>query len=163
MQRHLTVFVILAVLALALSVVGDTEIVEKSAPDPEIIDTTVVVEQQVMSDQIVAYYFHGTRRCVTCRKIEAYSQEALEAGFAVQIADSSLVWTPVNYDEEDNRHFIDDYKLYTKTLILSRVREGKEVGWKNLDKIWELVGDKKDFIAYVQSSTDEFIKSDSAQ
>jgi hypothetical protein len=35
-------------------------------------------------------------------------------------------------------------------VILSRVENGKETTWKNLEKIWELVGDKGAFVKYVQ-------------
>jgi hypothetical protein len=52
----------------------------------------------------------------------------------------------VNFDDEVNRHFVNDYKLYSQSLILSRVRGGKEVAWANLDKIWTLVGNKEEFL-----------------
>ncbi len=109
------------------------------------------------SDRIIAYYFYGNRRCATCRKLESYSEEALLTGFESELADSSLVWRAVNYDEEENEHYIKDYQLYTKTLILSRDGDLEEGQWKNLDKIWELVGDKDEFIDYVQTQTRLFM------
>lgn len=109
------------------------------------------------SDRIIAYYFYGNRRCATCRKLEAYSEEALLTGFESELADSSLVWRAVNYDEKENKHYIKDYQLYTKTLILSREGDAKEGEWKNLDKIWELVRYKDKFIKYVQSETRTFM------
>lgn len=108
------------------------------------------------SDVITAYYFHGTQRCATCRKLEAYSREALETGFPEDIADSSIVFTIINYDLDENRHYIDDYGLYTKALILSKVSDGNEVEWKNFDKIWKLVRDKNEYIEYVQKETADF-------
>ena len=38
------------------------------------------------SSQFVAYYFHGNFRCATCRKLEAYSEEAITKGFVDQLA-----------------------------------------------------------------------------
>ena len=32
--------------------------------------------------KVIAYYFHTNTRCSTCMKIEAYSKEAIEQGFA---------------------------------------------------------------------------------
>ncbi len=110
-------------------------------------------------DRIIATYFHGDRRCATCRKLEAYSREALETGFAEELGDSTLVWRTVNYDRAENKHFLKDYGLFTKALVLSRTRSGEEVGWKNLDKIWELVRNKEDFIKYVQGEMRGFIDS----
>jgi len=106
---------------------------------------------------VIAYYFHSNRRCATCMKLESYSEEALKTAFEDELADSSLVWRAMNYDEEGNEHFIEDYKLYTKAVVLSRVDDEREVEWKNLDKIWELVGDKDKFIEYVQTETRAFM------
>jgi hypothetical protein len=116
------------------------------------------VETATQETQIVAYYFHGTQRCPTCMKLEAYSYEALEGGFDQQLQDSTIVWKVVNYDEEEFKHYIDDYKLYTKAVVLSRVVDGEETEWKNLDKIWQLVGDKDEFVAYVKTETKAFVE-----
>ena len=32
-------------------------------------------------DQLVIYYLHGNRRCMTCETLEAYSEEALSTKF----------------------------------------------------------------------------------
>lgn len=112
------------------------------------------------SEFVIAYYLHGTRRCATCLKLEAFSLEALQDGFQNELSDSSIVWRVVNYDLKENQHYLKDYSLYTKSLILSRVRNGREVQWKNLDKIWELVHDKDKFINYVQAETSAFINRD---
>ena len=47
--------------------------------------------------------------------------------------------------------------LYTKALILARVVDGEEVEWKNLDRIWALVGNKKDFLGYVREELKRFL------
>ena len=111
----------------------------------------------VTADVIVATYFHGDVRCPTCIKLESYSGEALKTGFEKELKDSSLVWRTVNWDRDENKHYVDDYQLYTKALILSRMRDGKEVAFTNLDSIWTLVGDKDQFIKYVQNHTRSFI------
>jgi hypothetical protein len=35
-------------------------------------------------------------------------------------------------------------------VVLSRRVSGKEVAWTNLPAVWEVVGDKSNFIAYVE-------------
>ena len=106
---------------------------------------------------VLVTYFHGDQRCATCMKLETYSHEAVEEAFANELADSSIVWRTVNYDREENEHYIKDYGLFTKSVILSRVVEGKEVEWKNLKEIWDRVGDKRDFVAYVQEELKSFL------
>lgn len=109
------------------------------------------------TEQVVVYYLHMNRRCATCNKLEAYSQQALATGFAESLKDSSLVWQVVNFEQEGNEHFAEDYRLFSQSLILSRQVDGDETEWRNLDQIWKLVGDKEKFIAYVQTEVSRFL------
>ena len=102
--------------------------------------------------KVIAYYFHVTVRCVTCRAIESYSREAIEQGFGRELKDGAVEWRPVNVQQPENRHFIRDYQLFTRSLVLVRVRDGKQVEWRNLEKVWDLVGRKGEFLKYVQSN-----------
>jgi len=125
-------------------------------------DTALIADDSThVKEYFVAYYFHGDKRCMTCKKLESFSEEAFTAGFQKELEDSILIWRTVNYDKKDNKHFIDDYQLYTKALVLSRIKDGKEMEWKNLDKIWQKVGNQEDYIKYVQSETRKFIAGES--
>ncbi|UCC81161.1 MAG: hypothetical protein JSW64_07335 [Candidatus Zixiibacteriota bacterium] len=139
---------------LTISSAQDTEL--QPADDIQVADS-VAANQDSSSENIVATYFHGTRRCMTCRKLEAYSEEALRAAFEEELSDSTLIWRAVNYDQKENEHYLKDYGLYTKSLILSRVKDNSEIEWKNLDKIWEKVGNKDEFLKYVQEETRAFL------
>ena len=108
--------------------------------------------------KVIAYYFHGSFRCVTCTNMEKYSQEAIEENFKDEIASSKLEFKAVNVEEKGNEHFVNDYQLYTKSLILSMVKDGKEVKSKNLDKIWQLARNKQKFIDYIVSELSAFMK-----
>ena len=108
--------------------------------------------------KVYAYYFHGTMRCPTCHKLEQYSKEAVDTNFKNEIASGKLDFSSINTDERRNEHFIDDYRLYTKSLVLSLVKGGKEVKSKNLNKIWEFVGDKDRFLGYVKEEVADFLK-----
>lgn len=107
---------------------------------------------------VVAYYFHGTMRCPTCHKLEQYSKEAIETNFKDALQSGKLEYKVVNVEDKGNEHFCDDYQLYTKSLILSLIEDGKEIKWKNLDKIWEYVGNKQKFLDYVKAGVTDFLK-----
>lgn len=109
-------------------------------------------------DKVIAYYFHGNARCYTCHTMEQYSKEAIEANFKDAISSGKLEFKSVNIDESGNEHFAQDYQLYTKSLILSLVKAGKEMKWKNLDKIWEHVRDKQKFCDYVTEEVNDFLE-----
>jgi hypothetical protein len=135
--------------------------IDVTTSDSIVSDSIPADSNRQAESKFMAYYFHGNRRCSTCKKLEAYSSEAIEQAFAEKLKNGTLEWRAVNYDEKGNEHFIKDYQLYTKALILSHENGGKELEWKNLDKIWELVGNKDKFISYVQNETRAFLNPDS--
>ncbi len=99
--------------------------------------------------RVVAYYFHATQRCATCRTIESHSAEAITTTFASELARGTLEWRPVNVQLPQNRHFIQDYQLFTRSLVLVEFKDGRQVRYKVLEKTWELVGNKTALQDYV--------------
>lgn len=117
------------------------------------------VETPPPADGVVAYYFYGDVRCATCRKLEAYSNEAITAGFPMEIESGDLVWRAVNVDGQEDAHFVDDFQLVTKAVVLVEYRDGNLTRWENLDKIWTLVRNKENFVQYVQTETRGFLEA----
>ncbi len=109
----------------------------------------------VKADTVV-YYFHGTSRCHTCRTIEAYADEAVKGAFTADLESGRLAWQPTNVDEPANEHFVKDFQLYTRSLVLVDGSNPKR--FKNLERVWQLVGDKPAFLKYVQDEVRAFKK-----
>lgn len=109
--------------------------------------------------KVVATYFHGNIRCVTCRKIEAQAQEAVQDAFGEQIAAGTVEFRAVNVEEDANRHFIQDYQLVTKTLIITEEMDGAVGRWAKLDNVWTLVNDRAAFFRYVQGGVRDYLET----
>lgn len=110
------------------------------------------------STKIIAYYFHATVRCTTCRAIEAYSKEAIHQRFANEISQGRVEWRLVNVQNPENRHFVQDYQLFTKSLVLVLVKNGRQEEYKVLNDTWELVGDKAVMQAYVEKEVRAYLR-----
>ena len=108
-------------------------------------------------NKLIAYYFHGTKRCSTCMTIEAITDESLKTNFADELATGRLVWSVINVDEPGNEHYVYDFKLPTRSVVLVDVRDGEQQRWKNLTRIWELVRDKEAFSSYIEDETRSFL------
>ena len=108
--------------------------------------------------QLIAYYFHGSFRCPTCHNLEKYAKEAIESNFKDELDKGVIVFETVNFEEEGNEHFVNDYQLYSKSLILSLVKDGEEIKHKNLTKIWEYVRNKEKYVDYVKSEINAFLE-----
>jgi hypothetical protein len=115
-------------------------------------DAPALPEPTDSNRKVIAYYFHGTARCPTCLKIEAYSRDAIESGFKDALEAGRLEFKSVNVDEPENGHYVQDYDLYTRSLVLVETDGDKQVRWKNLTRVWDLVRSKEQFVKYVQDA-----------
>lgn len=112
-------------------------------------------------DRVVAQYFHGTTRCVTCIAIEELTREALGSGFSEELRTGKLELRSINVDEPANGHFVEDYQLATRTVVIARFKDGKQGEWKRLDQVWQLVRDREAFINYIQAETRSLLEQSS--
>ena len=106
---------------------------------------------------VTAYYFHGNYRCSNCKKIEQYSREAIENYFKEQLKTKRLVFNIINIDLPENKHYVEDYQLYTRSLIIAEFKDGKQVKWENLTKVWDYLNDRDKFYKYVQSEIQKYL------
>ena len=102
--------------------------------------------------KVVAFYFYGNVRCARCLRFEAWTREALAQHFAPQLEGGRLEWTTINVDEDANRHFIADYALATKSVVIAEFVAGERGRWRNLEKVWELSGNEREFKRYIHDA-----------
>jgi len=107
----------------------------------------------------VAYYFHGTRRCHTCRTIEAQAQEAISTRFAEQLRQGRLKWAAVNLEDIGNEHYASDYAVTGSSLVIAEVKGGRPVRFAKLEKVWQLVYQKPAFMDYVGAEVTAFLQA----
>lgn len=116
-------------------------------------------KKQPQKTKIIAYYFHGTYRCPSCKTIEEWSHDAIKNSFQEELKNGRLVWKALNIEDVQHRHFIKDYNLYTKSLIISEMNGEKEIRWKNLDKVWQLLRNQEKFFSYVASEVKKYLEN----
>ncbi|PWB71781.1 MAG: hypothetical protein C3F15_12325 [Holophagae bacterium] len=116
-----------------------------------------LVDTKDPGNGVVAYYFHGDFRCRTCLAIERQAHETITADFADELASGRLTWRALNVEQPGNEHFVEDFKLVTRSLVLVSYQDGKVQRFQNLDKVWQLVRDEELFSQYVRESTRAFL------
>jgi len=79
---------------------------------------------------------------------------------ADELGSGRLAWRVVNVEEPENEHFVKDFELVTRSLVLTEYEDGEVIHWENLKQVWQLVRDKEQFLDYVHSSTREFLQED---
>jgi hypothetical protein len=108
---------------------------------------------------LVAYYFYDSIRCQTCIKIESLTGQVLKEDYSKELASGSIVWKPIKTDDAGNEHFLKDYKIMTKSVVLSQMEDGKQVRWSNLAKVWELIKDDASYKTYVRDEVAAFMRA----
>ena len=101
-------------------------------------------------NRVVVHYFHGNVRCRSCVTIERFTREAVFDFYDSAIENGNLEWHAINIDEPANQHFINDYELFTRSVIVSEIQAGEEVQWKNLDRVWSLLSNEGEFKSYIR-------------
>jgi len=88
-------------------------------------------------DKIIVYYFHATRRCPTCLGIQDNIEQTINEKFAEETTSGKLSFEELNFEEDANKHFVDEYQLSFSTMIVAAQAGGKTVKWENAEKVWE--------------------------
>lgn len=155
-MKHVTLAVLAVLMFLVVPFLAVADEISSTA-----VETTVSESQTSgASPQLVVYYFHGDRRCKTCNAIEANTKAVLDKRFAEQMKSGAVQWHVINTDKEENAHFEKDFQLLFGSVVAVRNHNGKQVAWKNLQKVWELVWDTDKFNTYLEKEFTEYLKSD---
>ncbi|HKQ49432.1 MAG TPA: nitrophenyl compound nitroreductase subunit ArsF family protein [Phycisphaerae bacterium] len=126
---------------------------DPSPVEPQAAANTPATPAPEAGHVIAVYYFHGDFRCKKCLAMEAYTREAVQKMLADQIRGGTVQWRVANFDQKENEHFVQDYALTASAVVLVEMEGSKARRWKNLDKIWDLVGDEASFKEYIVAET----------
>ncbi|WP_455637037.1 nitrophenyl compound nitroreductase subunit ArsF family protein [Parabacteroides sp.] len=95
---------------------------------------TAKVEQtqpQETKDRVEILYFHGKKRCATCMAIEKNAQEAIEAQFADELKNGTVVFKTLDISKAENEKIAEKYEVTWSSLFISKWKDGKET-YENL-------------------------------
>ena len=159
-KKFIEIFIMIAVVLAITGAQGlCAGITAKDGP----VEATALEKQDVSPHEVagdrsvVVYYFHTTNRCYSCTQLEKMTYLAIVEGFEQELADGRVKFAAINVEQDENKHFVKDYKLYTKSVIVSAEAHGNEKRWKNLQKVWELLRDDQAFTDYVQEEVRQYL------
>ena len=92
--------------------------------------------------------------------MESEAEAVVRDDFADDIASGLIAWKTVNLQEPEYEHFALRYKLDGPSLVLVEWGEDKEVRWKNLDRIWELIDSPAQYREYVRAELAAYVEGD---
>lgn len=69
-------------------------------------------------DKVEVFYFHLTRRCVTCQAVENESRNAIESLYPEQVKKGTVSFTSVNIELEGSKAVAERCKVTGQTLLV---------------------------------------------
>ena len=137
----------------------------KISPDPAVTNaataqsaatTTATAEatapKATRQPSVVVTYFTTDVRCVSCKTIERLTRETLKRDFAKAMESGQLRFQTINIDRPENKHYIQEYDLSFKTVVVNRPSQSTDGDWEKLDDVWRLLNEPNDFAAYVNAA-----------
>ncbi len=97
-------------IAIALLIFFATQIQTESFAQ----NTTAAAEEAVVE----VYYFHLTRRCVTCRVVEKETENSINENFKQMVDEGKLVYLILNLEEGDNLALAESLGVSGQTLLI---------------------------------------------
>ena len=101
-------------------------------------------------NQVVVYYMYPAIRCVTCNKIEEAARRVVHDDHADAVEAGRLEWREVNVSE--NNELAKRYNVASSTVVVVRFKDGREVGFERLDKVWPLADTPAELTSYIRKA-----------
>ena len=73
-----------------------------------------------LKQKVEVYYFHFTRRCITCKAVETQTKSALEEFYADQIKNGLVEFFEVNLDDKNSKKAVAKAKAEGQGLIFMK-------------------------------------------
>ncbi len=83
-----------------------------------VMTSAIFAGTPVSTTKIEVYYFHFTRRCMTCQNVEKVSKNAVETLYAEKVKSGQVSFQSVNLDEKAGEAIGAKYKIEGQTLIV---------------------------------------------
>ncbi|MGZ0654709.1 nitrophenyl compound nitroreductase subunit ArsF family protein [Coraliomargarita sp. W4R53] len=111
-----------------------------------------------VSERVTVTYFTSDVRCVSCKKIEALTRETLQERFADAMTSGALVFETHNIDRPENQHFVEDYQLSFKTVVIAKASATQDtIRWQRMDDVWSYLNQPETFKDYLDAGIREIL------
>jgi hypothetical protein len=108
-----------AAFALAASMLASCAGVTNTEKTADASEAAAAAEEISISKPVDVYYFHLTRRCFTCNKIEEVAGNAVKDLFPAAMADGMLKFHSINVEATEHKELAEKYQASGAALIVS--------------------------------------------
>ena len=118
-------------------------------------DESDAIPESNSQDYVAVYYMHSTFRCVTCNTIEAMTKDLLDRKYAEPMADGSIQWQDVDFQENDS--LARQFEVIASCVVVAKISKSKIIDFKRLDDVWTLMKNPVKFDKYISKTIDSYL------
>lgn len=74
--------------------------------------------KEVATQKVEVYYFHFTRRCMTCNAVEAESKKAIESLYPAMLKSGKITFKGINLDDEGSKTLAEKLDIGGQCLLI---------------------------------------------
>jgi hypothetical protein len=126
-------------------------------PSPKRPSEDMMIAVDGVDPDFAVYFFYNDIYCSTCEKLENYALETIKTTFADELEAGQLQWRTLDMRTPENNHFVEDFRLYSKSVVLVAFADSTIIRHKNLEEIWDKVADQEEYQHYITTSMTEFM------
>jgi hypothetical protein len=152
-------FLFLAPLALLANHAGCTR--EEQQPAPAVAPAPAAPAPQpapaATAAEVVVTFFTEAVPCKVTAKVEGLCRQAVEAAFATELKSGALVYRVLSTESPENEHYLDEYDIGSKALVVARQENGKDAEFVPCHDIWIMIEEPKELADYVQKPIRDYL------
>lgn len=89
---------------------------------------------QEINSKVEVFYFHGDRRCKTCKAVGSISKKYLETKYSKEMKAGTVSFHDVNYDQAENKELAKKMEVSSSSLLVKKTTQ-EEVSTENLTNL----------------------------
>ena len=103
------------------------------------------------------YYFNRKFRCQSCEVLESTLQNTLQITYADHFGAGRLAMCVINVDDPENRHYLEQFEIFSNSIVIVEKKSGNILRYKNIEAIWDVSEDREAITRVLKSEVDEFL------
>lgn len=80
-------------------------------------------ENVAITEKIEVYYFHYSRRCITCKAVEAEAEKAVKSLYSSQLKSGKIIFKSINLDDKTSLKLAKRCKVEGQSLLIIKGNE----------------------------------------
>ncbi len=107
---------------------------------------------------LLVLQFHRTQRCAFCRDMEEHTKETLDTYFSNALQEGKIAFRLLNMELPKYQALRKKYNLFTSTVVLIELNQGRESRRKIVTEAWHLTDKRQEFTEMLRSELADFQK-----